>query len=86
MDFWLQTPTAYSAAIDGYSERRDSDHRLDLIVARAVSLWSRAEPRRIPSAKAIMTDKAHKPSQSDAVANARAWIAVLKAQKGKRHE
>jgi hypothetical protein len=63
--------------MDGFTERRDADFKLQLVAARAVSIWSRQEPRRIPSVKSLMSDKSIKPNPADLQSNARAWIVAM---------
>lgn len=57
-----------------------------LIAARAQAIWSRVEPKHIPSAESILGNKgkAKKSNPNDLRDNARAWIVAIKGMnKGK---
>lgn len=73
--------------MDGFVRQREESHKLDLIVARALAIWSRTEPKKLPTIKQIMQPQGARPPKEDTQANARAWIAVLKnMNKGRANE
>lgn len=70
----------FHAAMDGFARRHEADQKFVLLVARSQAIWSRCDPKHIPSVESIQQGRRNRPRQSDLAANARAWIAVLKAQ------
>ncbi len=67
----------------GVRERFETEYRMHASLARANAVWSQMDPRKIPTIEKLMQRRGDKPLESDLAANARAWIAVLKAQKKK---
>lgn len=73
--------------MDGFSKRQEADQKFALVVARSQAIWGRCDPKRIPTVESLLRGgKAARPKPSDLAANARAWIAVLKAQQRSKPE